>query len=142
MLSDELFVRFPPSTPDLCLTRTLGPASAMRTWAQESVLLPNDDQAEAFVVAGTDIVVHEALEPPPHGKEPRQRPRKGSMRKSRSETRLLVVGAVLVLGVAVAVGVRSCRGGCEKADWHALFDTLGAVGEKMLGMFGDTQLGL
>jgi TBC1 domain family member 20 len=142
LLSDELFVRFPPNTPDLCLTRALGPASAMRTWAQESVLLPSDDQAEAFVVAGTDIVVHEALEPPPHGKQPLRRPRKGSMRKSRSETRLLVLGAVLVLGVAVAVGVRSCRGGCEKADWRALFDTLGAVGERMLGKFGDTQLGL
>lgn len=143
LLSDELFVRFPPSTPDLCLTSTLGPASAMRTWAQESALLPSDDQAEALVIAGTDIVVREALEPPPHEKEPRQRPRKGKMRKSRrSETRLLVVGAVLVLGVAVTVGVRSRRGGGEMADWRALFDSLGAVGERMLGMFGDTQLGL
>jgi len=143
LLSDELFVRFPPSTPDLCLTRTLGPASVMRTWAQESALLPNDDQAEALVVAGTDIVVREALEPPPHEREPRQRPKKGKMRKSRrSETQLLVVGAVLVLGVAVAVSIRSRRGGGEMADWRALFATLGAVGERMLGMFGDTQLGL
>ena len=44
--------------------------------------------------------------------------------------------------VAVAVGVRSHRGGGEMADWRALFDTVGAVGERMLGMFGDTQLGL
>jgi len=142
-LSDELIVRFPPITPDLCLTRTLGPASAMRTWAQESASQPSDDQAEALVVAGTDIVVREVLEPPPHEKEPRQRPRKGRMRKSRrSETRLLVVGAVLVLGAAVAVGIRSHRGGGEMADWRALFDTLGAVGKRMLGVFGDTQLGL
>ena len=142
-LSDELLDRFPPSTPDLCLTRTLGPASAMRTWAQKSALLPSDGQAEALVVAGTDIVVREVLEPPSHEKEPQQRPRKGRTRKSRrNETRLLVVGAVLVLGVAVAAGVRSRRGGGEMADWRALFDTLGAVGERMLGMFGDTQLGL
>ena len=107
----------------------------MRTWTQESALLPSDDQAEALVVTGTDIVVREALEPPPHEKEPRRRPRKGRMRKSRrSETRVLVVGAILVLGVAVTVGVRSRRGGGEMADWHALFDTLGAVGERMLGM--------
>ena len=139
-LSDELFFdRFPPSTPDLYLTRILGPASAMRTWAQESALLPSDDQAEALVVAGTDIVVREALEPPSHEKEPQQRPRKGRMRKSRrSETRLLVVGGVLVLGVAVAVGIRSRRGGGEMADWRALFDTVSAVGERMLGMFVDT----
>ena len=139
-LSDELIVRFPPSTPDLCLTRTLGPASAMRTWAQESALQPSDDQAEALVVAGTDIVVREVLEPPPHEKGPQKRPRKGGMRKSRrSETQLLVVGAVIVLGAAVAVGIRSRRGGGEMADWRALFHTLGAVGERMLRVFGDTQ---
>jgi hypothetical protein len=135
--SDELLDRFPPNTPDLCLTRTLGPASAMRTWAQESALLPSDDHAEALVVAGTDIVMREVLELPPREKEPRQKPRR--MRKSRtSETRLLVVGAVLVLGVAVAVGVRSRRRGGEMADWRTLFDTLGAVGERMLGIFGDS----
>jgi hypothetical protein len=115
----------------------------MRTWGQEPALLPSDDQAEALVVAGTDIVVREVLEPPPHEKKPQQRPRKGGMRKSRrSETQVLVVGAVLVLGVAVAVGVRSRRGGGEMADWRALLATLGAVGERMLGMFGDTQLRL
>jgi len=103
-------------------------------------LLPSDDQAEALVVASTDIVVREALEPPPQEKGPRQRPRKG--KSGRSETRLLVVGAVLVLGVAVAVGVRSRHGSGEMADWRALFDTLGAVGERMLGMFDDTPLGL
>ena len=143
LLSDELFVRFRPSTPDLCFTRILGPASSMRTWAQESALLPSDDQAEALVVAGLDIVVREALEPPPHRKEPRPKARKGRLRKfRRSETRLLVVGAVLVLGVAVAVGVRSRGSGGEKADWRALFDTLGAVGERMLGIFDDVQLRL
>jgi hypothetical protein len=111
----------------------------MRTWAQESALLPSDNHAEAFVVADTDIVVREVLEPPPREKEPRQKPRKGRMRKSRrSETRLLVVGAVLVLGVAVAFGVRSRRGRGEMAVWRALFDTLGAVGERMLGIFGNS----
>jgi hypothetical protein len=109
----------------------------MRTWSQESPSLPSDDQAEALVVAGIDIVVHEALEPPSPRKEPGQSAKKGSMRKlRRSETQLLVVGAVLVLGVAVAVGVRSRRG---KVDWRPLFDTLGGVGERMLGMFGDAQ---
>lgn len=141
LLSDELFVRFPPSTPDLCLTRTLGPASAMRTWTQESALLPSDDQAEALVIAGTDIVVREELEPPSREKE--LGPRKRRTRKfRRSESRLLVVGGVLVLGVAVAVGVRSRRGSGKMADWRALYDALGAIGERMLGMFGGTQLGL
>jgi hypothetical protein len=109
----------------------------MRTWVQESALLPSDDQAEALVVAGVDIVVRDAFEPPSRGKEPRQRER--SIKKFRKgETGLLVVGAVLVLGVAVAVGVRSRRGG---GDWSALFDTLGVVGGRVLGIFGDAQLG-
>ena len=144
LLADELFfVRFPPSTPDLCLTHTLGPASAMRTWAQESALLPSDDQAEALVVAGIDIVVRDALEPPSPNKEPQRSAKKGGMKKiRRTETQLLVVGAVIVLGVAVAVGVRSRRSGGGKVEWRALFDTLGAVGERMLGMIGDAQLGL
>lgn len=142
LLSDELFVRFPPSTPELYLTHTFGPASALRTWTQESALLPSDDQAEALVVAGTDIVVREALEPPPHERESRQRPRGRTRKSRRSETRLLVVGTVLVLGVAVAVGVHSRRGGGEMADWRAMFNTLGAVGERMVGMFGGPQLGL
>jgi TBC1 domain family member 20 len=131
LLADDLFVRFPPSTPDLCLARTLGPASAMRTWAEKSALLPSDDQAEALVVAGNDIVVRE-VEPASLGKEPRQKARRG-------ETQLLVVGALLVLGAAVAIGVSS-HGGGREVDWSALFDTLGAVGERMLGGFGDVGL--
>ena len=133
LLADDLIVRFPPSAPDLCLARTLGSASAMRTWAEESALLPSDDQAEALVVAGIDIVVRE-VEPASLTKVPRQSARRG-------ETRLLVVGAVLVLGAAVAIGVSSRGGGSGEADWSALFDTLGTVGE-MLGRFGDVQLGL
>jgi len=105
-------------------------------------MLPSDDQAEALVVSGLDIIVHEALTPPSDGKELRQKERKGRVKKPRSETRVLIVGAVLVLGVAVAVGVRSRRGGGEKADWRALFGTLGAVGERMLAIIGDIQIGL
>ncbi|KAI0288355.1 rab-GTPase-TBC domain-containing protein [Russula brevipes] len=139
--TDELFSRFPPSTPQLRLTRTLGPASAMQTWAQDATLLPSDDRAEALVVAGIDIVVcDDELESASQKKESQPKARKRSMRKAkRGETQLLVAGAVLVLGVAVAVSVRSHG----KMDWRALFGTVGAFGEKALGMFGgDAQLAL
>ncbi|KAI0000160.1 rab-GTPase-TBC domain-containing protein [Russula compacta] len=143
LLADELFVRFPPDTPQLCLTRTLGPASAMRTWAQDATLLPSDDQAEALVIAGIDIVVRDALEPASQKKEPQQRAKKGGVgRARRGEARLLVAGAVLMLGVAVAVGVNSRRGGIGKGDWRALYGSLSALGERVLGVFGDAQLGL
>jgi hypothetical protein len=113
----------------------------MRTWAQDAKLLPSDDQAEGLVVAGIDIVVRDTLEPPSQREE--RRTKKTRMRKARrGETRLLVAGAVLVLGAAVVVGIHSRRGAAAEADWRALFDTFGAFGERILGMFGEAQLGL
>jgi TBC1 domain family member 20 len=142
LLADKLFSLFPPSAPDLHLTYTLGPASAMRTWAQEAALLPSDDQAEALVVAGVDFVVRDAFEPTSQSKE-QQRAKIGRKRRvNRGETRLIVAGAVLVLGAAVVVGIHSRRGGPRDADWRTLFDTFGAFGERMLGMFGEAHLGL
>ena len=137
LLADDLFDRFPPDTPELRLTYTLGPASVMRTWTEDAKSLLSDDQAEALVVAGVDIVVREAPEPS------LRRAKKGGMRKvRRGEARLLVVGAVLVLGAAVVVGIHSRHGGSGDADWRMLFDTFGAFGERVVGMFGEAQLGL
>jgi len=114
----------------------------MRTWARDAKWLPSDDQAEALVVAGIDIAVRDALEPSPRKKELQQRAKKGGMRKARrGEARLLVAGAMLVLGVAVVVGIHSRRGGARESDWRTLLDTFGAFGERMLGIFGEAQLG-
>ena len=143
LLADELFSVFPPSTPQLRFTYTLGPASAMRTWAQEATLLPSDDQAEALVMAGIDIVVRDALEPSSQRREPQRRAKKGrGKRVKRGEAQLIVAGAVLVLGAAVVVGIQSRRGGAKDADWRTLFDTFGAFGERVLGIFGEVHLGL
>ncbi|KAI9509280.1 rab-GTPase-TBC domain-containing protein [Russula earlei] len=143
LLTDDLFSRFPPSTPELCLSRTFGPASVMRTWAEDAAKLPSDDQAEAFVVAGIDIVARYELEPVLLEKELQRglKRDKAGRRKARRGSARLVVGAVLVLGVAVAVGVHT-RGSGREADWRALLGALSVVGEKMLGMFGDPPLGL
>ncbi|KAI0298637.1 rab-GTPase-TBC domain-containing protein [Multifurca ochricompacta] len=132
LLADELFTRFPPSTPELRLSHTIGPASAMQTWAQDVTLMPSDDQAEALVVAGTDIIVREAPKPDSQNrKELQKRAKKRGMKKARKgEGRLLVAGAVLVLGVAVAYGWGISIGG--EADWRALLGTLGAIGESVL----------
>ena len=106
-------------------------------------MLPSDDQAEALVVAGIDVVVRDALGPSSRRKELQQRAKKGRKRKVRTgEARLLVAGAVLVLGAAVVVGIHSRSDGAMDADWRTLFDTFGAFGERMLGMFGEAHLGL
>jgi hypothetical protein len=149
LLADELSTRFPPSTPELRLAHTLGPASAMRTWAQDASLMPSDSQAEAFVISGADIVVREDPEPDPRTlKELKaQRRRK---RKARKEARVLAVGAVLVLGVAVVYGVRARHGGAgagagiigTETQWRALVGALGALGDRVLGAFGDAHIDL
>ena len=141
LLADELSTRFPPDTPELRLTHTLGPASAMRTWAQDESLMPSDEQAEAFVVSGVDIVVREEPEPDPQLKAQKKR-----KRKVRKETRLLVAGAVVVLGVAVVYGVRARPGGLgiigTETQWRALVGALGAVGDRVLGAFGEAHIEL
>jgi hypothetical protein len=146
LLADELSIRFPPGTPELRLTHTLGPASAMRTWAQDASLMPSDAQAEALVVSGVDIVVREAPEPDlePDLEEFEQKAKK--KRKVRREARLLVAGAVFVLGVAVAYGVRAHGGGSGgiggETDWLAFVGALGTLGDRVLGAFGDAHIEL
>ncbi|KAI9456376.1 rab-GTPase-TBC domain-containing protein [Lactarius psammicola] len=146
LLADELSTRFPPGTPELRLTRTLGPASAMRTWAQDASLMPSDEQAEVLVVSGVDIVIREAPEPDPQIlKELEQKAKKDRRQKARRrEARLLVAGAVLVLGVAVVYGVRARRGSVigTETEWRALVGALGALGDKVLDAFGDAHVEL
>lgn len=147
LLADDLFSRFPPDTPDLRLTRTLGPASAMRTWAQDAAQLPSDGQAEALVVAAVDIVIRDELEPGPMSeKEPRQRAKKRVIKARRGEAKLLIAGAVLALGVAVAFGVHARHGGGigrgRETEWRAVLGAFGALGERVMGLFDDAQLWL
>lgn len=146
LLADQLSSRFPPGTPELRLTHTLGPASAMRTWAQDASQMPSDEQAEAFVVSGVDIVIHEAPEPDPQTLK-EQKAQKKRKQKVRKETRLLVASAVIVLGVAVVYGVRAHHGGGggglgTETEWRALVGALGALGDRVLGAFGDAHIEL
>ena len=143
LLADELSIRFPPGTPELRLTHTLGPASAMRTWAQDASLMPSDEQAEALVVSGVDIVVREAPPEP----ELEQKAKRVGKQKVRREARLLVTGAVLVLGVAVVYGVRARSGAgaggiSAETEWRALAGALGALGDRVPGAFGDAHIEL
>lgn len=143
LLADDLLTRFPPGTPELRLTHTLGPASAMRTWAQDASAMPSDEQAEALVVSGVDIVVRE---PDPQILKDQKAKKVRKRRVRRREARLLAAGAVLVLGVAVMYGVRARGGGLgligAETEWRALVGALGALGDRVLGAFGDAYVEL
>ncbi|KAH9074330.1 rab-GTPase-TBC domain-containing protein [Lactarius deliciosus] len=147
LLADDLLTRFPPGTPELRLTHTLGPASAMRTWAQDASVMPSDEQAGALVVSGVDIVVHE---PDPQILKDQKAKKVRNRKVRRREARLLAAGAVLVLGVAVMYGVRARGGGAggglgligAETEWRALVGALGALGDRVLGAFGDMHVEL
>jgi len=103
--------------------------------------MPSDKQAEALVVSGVDIVVREAPEPDPELEPKAEKKRKQNVRR---EARLLVAGAVFVLGVAVVYGVRAHSGGRlgTETEWRALVGAFGTLGDRVLGAFGDAHIEL
>ncbi|KAI0029236.1 hypothetical protein K488DRAFT_88936 [Vararia minispora EC-137] len=133
--ADSLMTTYPPTHNTLKLDSTFGPASALRTWSEDPSSLPSDEQAEELVAAGVDIVFADVPEPEPEsdvGQDSdwldekrwfglRRRRRsvtdKGKGREQHlfggllSQRRTILAGAVLALGVAMAVSIYSSRGG-------------------------------
>ena len=112
--ADELYRSYPPSQPSLHLSETMGPQSVIYTWSEDPSGLLSDDEAEATVLK-PELVVHPYIEPEPpehdeHDEKGRRRRRK-KLKKSRRFVvggRTMVTGAVIALGVSMAVyGVRS-----------------------------------
>lgn len=110
MQADDLYARFPPSHPSIALSSIMGPQSVMLTWSEDPSELPSDDDAE-LMVTKPELIVLPYIEPDDevasddeetHGKHRgRRRPRKP--RHLVLQRKTMVAGAVLVLGVAVAV---------------------------------------
>lgn len=112
--ADELYQSYPPSQPSLCLSETMGPQSVVYTWSEDPSNLPSDDEAEAMVLK-PELVVYPYVEPEPsendeHDEKGKRR-RRRKLRKPRRFVvggRAMVAGAVIVLGVSMAVyGIRS-----------------------------------
>ncbi|KAI0754172.1 rab-GTPase-TBC domain-containing protein [Daedaleopsis nitida] len=122
--ADELFILYPPSHPGIALASVMGPQSVMLTWSERAADLPDDDEAERMVARPELIVLPHVEEPDDDDdaagalpsekekrrgeKEERER-RRRRLRKPRRLTdmvvqrKTMVAGAVLVLGVAMAV---------------------------------------
>lgn len=134
--ADELLTKYPPSSPELKLTETFGHQSALHTsiFMETGIFYTlKDDEAEACV--GGDHVVlplseEEQDEETGTLKEKevtpvdRRRRRPVTIRKGlRLPSRTMVAGAVLLLGVAVAVyagrqnRTLGSRFGGESAGW-------------------------
>lgn len=127
--ADDLYTRYPPNYPSLSLSSIMGPQSVVFTWSESASKLPSDSTAEAMVTH-PELVVYpyvevdtkEELDTDP-AMTNKQRRKRRKLRKtpfSRAEKRTMVAGAVLVLGVAMAVyGIKTRSG---PAGIHTLGD--------------------
>ncbi len=110
--ADHLYETYPPSHPSLALSSIMGPQSVMFTWSSSPSDLPGDDSAERMVDY-PQLIVYPYVEEDNDQKEKRKGPRHRHLVKRRPRFRLrdrktMITGAVLALGVAMAVyGVRS-----------------------------------
>jgi hypothetical protein len=126
-MSDALHEAHPPSHPSLQLSSIMGPQSVVFTWSTLMTDMPANDEAECMVQR-LDLVVYP--EPPlvENEKEKNAPKRRRKRYKTRPPTVGLLVGAGLVLGVAVAVSVYSTRqGGDHTRDWRKLGRWAGGV---------------
>ncbi|KAG5640707.1 hypothetical protein DXG03_007476 [Asterophora parasitica] len=133
--ADELYTLYPPTHPGLSLSSIMGPQSVVYTWSESRSGLPSDNEAEAMV-AHPELIVYPYIELEEAGGDEdseweekpasrrKQRERvKGNLRKKMTgkfkriqgirverRTGTMVAGAVVVLGVAMAVYGVKVRG--------------------------------
>ncbi|KAI0667247.1 rab-GTPase-TBC domain-containing protein [Trametes maxima] len=156
--ADNLFALYPPTHPAINIASIMGPQSAMLTWSEWHAELPDDDEAE-LMVTKPDLVVLPHVEPDddvasdgdsfgsPSRKEGRGREKdrdrkRRRLRKPRRLTDLvvqrktMVAGAVLVLGVVMAVygynsGLPGTGGGHHRSgfgrEWRKVGKFLGGA---------------
>lgn len=130
-LADALYAEFPPSHTGLHLSSIMGPQSVIFTWSESFSDLPSDEEAEAMV-QHPELIVYPHVETeeedsPTDEMEPSRRRwilrrRKGkeklnsdktktmkrrqsfnSLSHSHPEKRTVIAGAVLMVGMAVAI---------------------------------------
>ncbi|EPQ50933.1 hypothetical protein GLOTRDRAFT_82067 [Gloeophyllum trabeum ATCC 11539] len=138
--ADDLFSLYPPTHPDLAVSKTMGPQSVIFTWSENPSDLPDDDEAEAMVLH-PELVVLPVVESDAEdeeeeeGHEKKERRRRRKLKKPRRfggvvvERRVMVAGAVLVLGVAMAVyGIRAApEEPMSRHHWKKLGRWVGGV---------------
>ena len=151
--ADDLLARFPPSHPKLDLDKIMGPRSTVFTWTESFSSLPPDDELEQYVKTPNLVVlpyvdpVEEAMtkEKEEMRKVGRRKKllRKGLFARSNVHKKAVFAGAVLALGIAVAVyGIRSpgdAGRGHHRGDLKKLLRYVGGLllagGDKLIGRF-------
>lgn len=152
--ADDLFVRFPPSHPKLDLDKIMGPRSTIFTWTESFSSLPPDGELEQYVKM-PNLVVLPYVDPMEEAMMKEREERESGMRKVEKRRKLkknifsranvqkktVLAGAVLALGIAMAVyGNRSpgdAGRGHHRGDLKRLFRYIGGLlltgGDKFIG---------
>jgi len=188
--ADALYTEFPPSHPDLHLSSIMGPQSVIFTWSESFSELPSDKEAEAMV-QHPNLIVYPYIDIEEDssdsseyeeeeiknrwrlkGKERlkagtakiKKKLAKKKIRTSYSEVDkgTIVAGAVLVVGVAVAVyGIKTRSGdtnglflsfastqghaSAQSQDWKRvggwMSGALSVMGEKVVHAFDSLTVG-
>ncbi|KAF8216412.1 hypothetical protein K438DRAFT_1558431 [Mycena galopus ATCC 62051] len=129
-MSDTLYKMHPPADPSLQLHRIMGPQSTIFTWSIHVSDMPSSDEAERMVER-LDLVVYPEPLPVESKERDTEMPRRQRFKRrtgTGTGTVGLLVGAGLVLGVAVAISVYSARqGGDPTRDWRKLGRWVGGV---------------
>ncbi|KAJ7066694.1 rab-GTPase-TBC domain-containing protein [Mycena amicta] len=98
--SDVLYKTYPPTHPLLQLSSIMGPQSVVHTWSPRTKDMPSADDAERMVQR-LDLIVY----PEP---EVKSNPPRRQQKRATAHTGL-IVGAGLVLGLAIAVSFYGAR---------------------------------
>jgi hypothetical protein len=147
--ADDLYASYPPTHPSLHLSEIMGPQSVVFTWSESDYVGADgqgdelgDDEAESMVLHPELIVYPYIEEPSPSissDEDQDEKHRRRKMKKStprRFETRTMVVGAVIVLGVSIGVaavyGIRAGHGhggtgGRGSWSWRKVGGQVGGV---------------
>lgn len=152
--ADDLLTRFPPSHPKLDLGKIMGPRSTVFTWTESFSSLPPDDELEQYVKT-PHLVVLPYVDPVEEAMMKEKEERELEMKKVRrgkklrksiftrvnAQKRAVFAGAVLALGIAMAVyEIRSpgdAGRGHHRGDLRRLLRYIGGLlltsGDRLVG---------
>ena len=114
--ADDLLVRFPPTHPQLDLDKIMGPSSTIFTWSESVSSTPSDDELEQYVKTPHLVVLpyvdpweevtmkgKQVRESKTRKVERRAKLRKNIFSRAKVQKGAVFAGAVLALGIAMAV---------------------------------------
>ena len=152
--ADDLLVRFPPTHPKLDLDKIMGHGSTIFTWSESASSIPSDDELEQYV-GKPHLVVLPYVDPVEEAMTKEKETRELEMRKVERRAKLresifsranvprraALAGAVLALGIAVAVYGTRAPGdvgrGHHRSDLRRLLRYIGGLllagGDRFVG---------